>query len=83
MSAYKFRKYYNVDLTALCELDLISILSKKDWLANTYNALSRKDVEFFNKAERILKDLRKKPFCGTCAQRLGWNTCCQTCLYFN
>lgn len=83
MSAYKFRKYYNVDLTTLCELDLISIFSKKEWLVKTYNPLSRKDVEFFNKTEKILKDLRKKPFCGTCAQRLGWNTCCQTCRHFH
>jgi hypothetical protein len=82
MSAYKFRKYYMVDLTTLCELDLISLCSKKEWLARTYNPLSRKDIEFFSRTEKVLKELRRRPFCGACAHRLGWNVCCEKCLQF-
>jgi hypothetical protein len=78
-SLYNFRNHYETDLSKLSELDLIAFSSKKDWLALTHNSMTSKDLEFFEMAEKALKNIRKKSFCSACGYRLGWNVQCKVC----
>jgi hypothetical protein len=79
-SLYNFRNHYETDLSKLGELDLISISSKKEWLILTRNSLTSKDLEFFERTEKALKNIRKKSFCSACTYRLGWNVTCKECV---
>jgi hypothetical protein len=78
-SLYNFRNHYETDISKLSELDLIALSSKKEWIILTRNSLTNKDLEFFERIESSLKNIRKKSFCSSCTYRLGWNTQCKVC----